>query len=248
MSNRITDKVSSPHDKHNDVYMTKNLANYSTPSEPYNRERSRFPYLCGDLFTNNLGDELTLIQVLEGVALCVLLKGDGTFSRVRFNNFNDIFAKGYVLNHEFVQKELEIAHLGIYAPRKLKDGTWAGLTRLIHTTAICVDFDEQQMYESRYCFSHSEVMYHWQLATYWLAQFKSRESLPIGNCAYRGHLGTEPILSKAKTENYYMGLNAFRNNPTVNGMDFNEYVNNVTVNLIRETKINKQIGIHANIS
>lgn len=209
---------------------------YQTPDDPYSRDRSIYPYLCGDLFINSEGDELTLLQIVNGAAYCVLMQMDGSFRRVKFADWRKIFESGYALKMECLQKETELEGSGIYAPRQLKDGTWAGLTRLVSTTAICVDFSEITMYESRYCFSHTEVMNSWHLAAYWLAQFTSKESLPVGNCAFRGHLGTEPILPADITNQYYSVMGELRFLPTVNGMNIHQFASHTMAELLRAEK------------
>lgn len=195
------------------------LASYMTPSDPFVRNREQFPFVFGDVFNNENQAEFTLFEISNGHAYGVMKDHQNRFYLKKFNKWLDLFDEGFKQNLEFLEKEKEIAELNLCAPRKLQDGTWAALSRLMFTTAICVDFDAITQYESRYCFSHNERLPSWCTATYWLAQFKTKNSLPIGNCAYRGKLGDEPIRPKKETDQYYADMLFLKHNPTLDNLD-----------------------------
>lgn len=191
----------------------------------FDRNRSVSPYLPGDLFENGNGQEITILHLGDKTIYCaVKKKGEKGISLKKYPNISLLRDDGYEPNLEYLEKEKQILKkMGLFAPRRLEDGTWAALTRLAYTTAICVDFDRDgrgiSMYESRYCFGPNRVLPHYGNASYWLAQLQNKESLPVGNCAYRGRLGTQPILENEYTKNFYAMADYLRENPFLDGLE-----------------------------
>jgi hypothetical protein len=180
----------------------------------YCRDRSKNPYLLGDLFTNNADKEFTLFYINENGVFGVMNTEQGAYLK-RYPSIDALFGEGFNICQEHLEEDQRIAEeFGLFAPRKLEDGTWAALTQLVSTTAICVNYDADglgiSMYESRYCFSHNQVMPSPVTAVYWLSQFKNRMSLPVGNCAYRGRKGTDPIWDADRTETFYELMDALK--------------------------------------
>lgn len=210
------------------------LSSYTTPATPFERSRETHPYLMGDVFNNDKGEEFTLFEISNGSAYGVMTNEEGACYLKRFGKWLDLFEHGFKQNQENLKKEKEIEGWGLYAPRKLKDGSWAAITRLMYTTAICVNFDEITMYESRYCFSHNSILPSWYTAIFWLAQFKTKESLPVTNCAYRGILGTVPIFDEAATTQYYADLTELKWKDKVNGRDLHEHASYVMEKVVDE--------------
>lgn len=201
----------------------KNLSGYRTPVEPFEpKDRNDFPFLMGDVFNDSHGNEFTLFQIEDDIAYGVLTPFNAQRGYLkRFSYWQDLFKSGFKINQEFVEESIKLKNDGIVAPRKLQDGTWAGISRLMFTSAICVDYDIERytMYESRYCFSHNSLLPSWYTAIYWLSQFKHKLSLPIGNCAYRGILGKDPIADPLLTKKYYEDMLYLKDNMNINGLD-----------------------------
>lgn len=191
----------------------------------FDRNRSRVPFLPGDLFQNCKGQEFTILHLGENTIYGALsTQNEGGVVLKKYPNLSKLLDDGFIVNAEYLEKEKEIHQtMGLFAPRRLKDGTWAALTRLVATTAICVDFDADNMgismYESRYCFGPNRVLPHYGNASYWLAQLENKESLPVGNCAYRGRLGTQPILDTEYTLNFYRMMHYLHEYPALEGLD-----------------------------
>lgn len=213
------------------------LASYMTPSDPFIRNRDEYPFVFGDVFNHEDGREYTLFEISKGHAYGVMKESSGAVYLKKFNRWLDLFDDGFKQNLEFLEKDKELYEYQLYAPRKLEDGTWAALNRLMYTTAICVNFDDVHyitQYESRYCFSHNEMLPSWYTATYWLAQFKNKNSLPIGNCAFRGVLGTEPIRSEKETDLYYLCMDFLKVNPLIDNLDIHGIANREMLRILKE--------------
>lgn len=190
------------------------------------RDRNVYPYLPGDLFEKNNVQEFTILHLDERAVYGVIKDSTGIHLK-KYSNLNALLDDGFEPNLEYLEVEKEIYQtMGLYAPRRLEDGTWAALTRLVATTAICVNYDSDgmgiSMYESRYCFSNTQVLPHYGNASYWLAQLKNQESLPVGNCAFRGRLGTEPLLDYEYTQNYYRMMAYLYEHPTLEGLNIQQ--------------------------
>jgi hypothetical protein len=63
--------------------------------------------------------------------------------------------------------------------RKLDDGTWVGLTRMIYTWGLCVGLSQGDGYERRYCYEDQ------LLAINEIQRMKSSEDIPSGWIARR---------------------------------------------------------------
>lgn len=185
----------------------------------FDRNRSVTPHLPGDLFEKCNGQGFTILHLDDKTIYGAINEKKATgITLKKYPSISALRNDGFEPNLEYLEKEKQIyKEMGLFAPRKLEDGTWAALTRLVATTAICVDFDSDglgiSMYESRYCFGPNRALPHYGNASYWLAQFKNKESLPIGNCAYRGRLGTQPILDMEYTKNFYGIMAYLHENP-----------------------------------
>lgn len=79
-------------------------------------------------------------------------------------------------------------HLYEY-PRKLSDGSWCGLSKLMFTWSVCMDIDEFSPFKYRWCFEDfAEAMYFLQTAEDFDEVPERRESL-------KGHrYKTAPLL------------------------------------------------------
>ena len=195
------------------------------------------PYLMGDVFTAK-GKELTLLTITPTVCFGLLNK-NGFLRMAKFRGISDILEQGFTPVQEYIEKSNEIKDWGLYAPRKLNDGTWGAISRLAFTTSININFDEAVSYETRYCFGHNSVLPSYHTALYWLAQFKNKNSLPIGNCAYRGRLGSEPITDTTATEKYYQDLHALKyEQMLIDGRDIHGVANEVMISLLVDLLVN----------
>lgn len=216
---------------------------YMTPKEPFeHKSRDEHPFQMGDVFNNEKGDEITILDMSQREAIVVMNRADIKKVYIKkYSNLMDIFKEGFKINMEFVKMSIACQKIGLIAPRKLKDGTWAALTNLMFTTAICVDYelDGWKMYESRYCFGGSKILASWHIATYWLAQMNCSMSLPIGNCAFRGTLGNIPIADLEKTIGFYKDLEHLKHYPTIDGLNLQQYAARSNDNHINEE--NKKI-------
>lgn len=195
------------------------------------------PYIAGDVFI--LGDDhITLIETdphkvvghwfgfhsLNGVIRIKAFKGVG-----------EILEMGYNPVPEYIEKSQELAINELYAPRKLKDGTWCALSPLAYTTAIHIDFDDLTPFETRYCFGDSRYFPRHLTALYWLCRLESKYSLPVGNCAYRGILGCEPIVDADLTHEYYRDMQDLKYMvQTKNGLDMHGLADKVMSSIILE--------------
>lgn len=195
--------------------------------EIMNRDRKNNTVLFGDVLFSE-GQEFTVINN-SGLGVFGILNGpDQEQTKLAsFSDLKSLYDQGFELDPEHVAMDSEIQEMGLYAPRKLADGSWAALTSLLTTTAICVDFDYISMYESRYCFGHTQKMPSLMLAAFWLSKFKNKESLPIGNVAYRGHLGLEPIADPEITRTYYEKMFALKHEPFIEGLDMRGHANKI---------------------
>lgn len=202
------------------------------------RDRSVFSYLPGDLFEKNNVQEFTILH-LDDRAVYGALKDENGIGLKKYPNLTALMDDGFEPNQEYLEVEKEILEkFSLYAPRRLEDGTWAALTRLVATTAICVNYDADgmgiSMYESRYCFSNTQVLPHYGNASYWLAQLKNQESLPVGNCAFRGRLGTEPLLDMEYTRNYYAMMAYLYEEPSLEGLNIQQVADMVMREVLDE--------------
>lgn len=189
----------------------------------FERNRGLSPYLPGDLFEKNNGQEFTILHLDQKAVYGVVTDLTGVGLK-KYSNISALRDDGFEPNLEYLDKEQQLYQdMRLFAPRKLEDGTWAALTRLVATTAICVDFDSDgsgfSMYESRYCFGNNRVLPHYGHASYWLAQLKNKHSLPVGNCAFRGKLGTQPIIDVDYTRNFYGMMAYLHENPFLDKLD-----------------------------
>lgn len=221
--------------------------NYSTPADPFEfADRAEFPFQTGDVFNDAQGNEFTLFVIKDGLAVGVYKpSNERTGYLKKYKKWQDLLHSGFQINQEFVEQAqlLQQKDYGIIAPRKLKDGTWAGVCKLMFTSAICVDYDMEQwsMYETRYCFSNNECLPSCFTAIYWLANFEHKLSLPIGNCAYRGKLGIDPIADPQTTANYYEDLETLKRIPFINDLDVHGVANLAMVNHLNNAKKPKKI-------
>lgn len=202
------------------------------------RDRSVYPYLPGDLFEKNNLQEFTILHIDER-AVYGALKDETGVALKKYPNLTALMDDGFEPNLEYLEVEKEILKkMGLFAPRKLEDGTWAALTRLVTTTAICVNYDSDglgiSMYESRYCFSNTLILPHYGNASYWLAQLKNQESLPVGNCAFRGRLGTEPLMDIEYTRNYYGMMAYLYEHPSIEGLNTQQVADMVMREILDE--------------
>lgn len=172
--------------------------------DPFELKRESQPFLMGDVFTHENNDsEFTLFDFDRLGCVVGVLNENGHSRLIKLSSVDRLLDNGYCVNEEYIEKSKELIEYQMIAPRMLEDGVWAGLTRLAFTTAICIDFDEINAYRTRYCFGHNSYLPSFFTATYWLSRMKTSKSLPIGNCAFRGVIGVEPIESEEKTRDYY---------------------------------------------
>lgn len=201
---------------------------------PFDQERTTAtPYLMGDVFTQG-GQELTLLQA--GDLYCFgFLNYGGVLRMAKFANLHAMLDQGFTPVEEFIEKSKEMRENYIYAPRKLEDGTWAGLSRLVTTTAIHVNWDDISPFETRYCFSHNQIMPSYHTALFWLAQFKNKNSLPVGNCAYRGRLGNQPLCDENRTKKYYQDMIRLKHEVQfIDGLDMHGVANQTMIELLSD--------------
>lgn len=205
-------------------------------ADPFELTRAKSPYLMGDVFNHESGDsEFTLLDFARsGGVVGILNEGDNT-KLIKLASVERLFDNGYVLNEEYVEMSKYITEFQMIAPRKLEDGVWAALTRLAFTTAICIGFDEISSYRTRYCFGHNSCLPSYFTATYWLSRMKTSKSLPIGNCAFRGVLGTEPIESDKKTKGYYHKMYQLKYElPFIDGKDIHAIADETNTAILKK--------------
>lgn len=198
---------------------------------PFNIERTATnPYLLGDVFIRD-NQEFTLME--PSVGCYGFLKENRSVRMVAHRSFNELLDQGFTPVEEFIEKSKEMRENYIFAPRKLEDGTWAGLSPLVTTTAIHVDWDDISPFESRYCFSHNQALPSYYTALYWLTRFKNKNSLPIGNCAYRGRLGNDPIMDHERTKQYYQDMYRIKHEVQfIDGLDMHGIANRTMLEII----------------
>lgn len=172
----------------------------------FNRSESK-PYIFGDIFRHISGAELIIVNPLLQTAY---FKHHDRFALVHTITPDIAIELGFKPLLENIEESKKIKEWGLFAPRKLKEGIWCALTPLMFTTAICVDYDEISPFVSRYCFEDSNMLDRHENALFWLSQFNDSLSLPIGNVAYRGHLGCNPIADPTITLGYYEMLTKLR--------------------------------------
>lgn len=165
------------------------------------------PYIAGDLFTHENGTEVTLINHNIGTAV---LNKDGFTAFLYAMPIDLLIKKGFTPDQEHIEESKRIAELGLFAPRKLLDDTWLALTPLYATTAICVDYDDISPFVSRYCFEDSNYFSRTENALLLASKFKTSLDRPIGNVAFRGHLGTKSVFDPIMTNDYYNTLHRLK--------------------------------------
>lgn len=75
------------------------------------------------------------------------------------------------------------------SPRKLDDGSWVALHRLMYTWSVCVDMDEVTAYRYRWCFDDLIE------ATHFLSTIKDFDEVPVKRKSLKGHrYSGEPLL------------------------------------------------------
>ena len=197
------------------------------------------PYLMGDVFVNE-GKEFTLFASQLAGAYG-LLNNDCDVSLVVFKNIDRLLDQGFEPVEEYIEMSKEIAENNLYAPRKLKDGTWSAISRLAFTTAVCIDFDDLVAYRTRYCFGNNMVFPSHLTALYWLSRMDSKMSLPVGNCAYRGILGNQPILDAEFTKAYYQKMYDLKyNTMLIDGDDIHGVANKTMIEVFSSITQNKE--------
>lgn len=168
------------------------------------------PYLMGDVFVKD-DKEFTLFENRFSHTYGLLKTGENLKFTV-FKGVHDLLDQGFIPVQEYIEMGKAMDENHLYAPRQLKDGTWAALMPLAFTTSICVDFDDWSPFRTRYCFGHNAVLPSYLTALYWLVRMDNCMSLPVGNCAYRGHLGNQPILDDEYTKQYYQKMYDLKHN------------------------------------
>ena len=66
-------------------------------------------------------------------------------------------------------------------PRKLDDGTWVAINKLMYTWSVCVDMDEVTAYRYRWCFEDINEARHF------LATIKEFDEVPVRRNSLKGH-------------------------------------------------------------
>lgn len=197
--------------------------------DPFELKRESQSFLMGDVFTHENNDsEFTLFD-FDRLGCVVGVLNENEHSRlIKLSSLDRLLDNGYSVNEEYIEKSKELIEYQMIAPRMLEDGVWAALTRLAFTTAICIDFDEINAYRTRYCFGHNSYLPSFFTATYWLSRMKTSKSLPIGNCAFRGQIGNEPIESEEKTLDYYDKMYRLKHEVSfIDGKDIHALANEV---------------------
>jgi hypothetical protein len=179
------------------------------------------PYLVGDVFRHENGHEIVLINPNIGTAY--YKDGKNNVAFLYAMTPEKAFSLGFKPVQEWIEEYNKIKEWGLFAPRQCNDGTWCALTPLYATTAICADYDEINPFVSRYCFEDSSYQSRTDNALYWLTRFETSMSLPIGNVAYRGHLGNEPIEHEIMTKDYYLTLKKLKYNREQFDISINDY-------------------------
>lgn len=192
-----------------------------TLEQIFKKDRTETPYLMGDVFTK--GDiEFTIVDMrYDGGLVGFTRKGKDLYISF-FQSVDELMAQGYAPVLENIELCKEYAKEEIFALRRLKDGTIAGISPLMSTTALMVDIGPITPFESRYCFQRNSEFPSYTTALYWLCLLDSAESCPIGNVAYRGHIGTDPIMDQDVTREYFAKMYLLRHQPTIGGKDMRE--------------------------
>lgn len=74
-------------------------------------------------------------------------------------------------------------------PRKLDDGSWVAISRLMYTWAVCVDMDEVTAYRYRWCFGDITEALHF------LSTIKEFDEVPVRRKSLKGHrYSGDPLL------------------------------------------------------
>lgn len=192
------------------------------------------PYLFGDVFTKD-DQELTLLTAPIDTMAFGLLKIDGVVRIKAYKGLESILDQGFIPNEEYIEMSKEMRVNEIYAPRKLEDGTWSGLMPLAFTTSICIGFNDWSPFETRYCFGDNQRLPRHITALYWLSRLKTKNSLPVGNCAYRGILGNDPIIDAKITQDYYQNMYDLKHRVLdIDGKDIHGVANDMMVYVFHE--------------
>lgn len=69
----------------------------------------------------------------------------------------------------------------ILSPRKLADGTWAGICELMYTTSVCMDVTPLKAFAYRWCFEYPAEAFHF------LATAQDFDEVPARKTSLKGH-------------------------------------------------------------
>lgn len=209
------------------------LVSSSDTSLPIRNQNS--PLLFGDKFNAEEGD-FYLIYAADHIA-----KGfyhDKATNLVCLAKFEeDQFFKHFKFDHTANDFSDSMRHGEEYMllAKMTPNQEIITMNHLAYTVAIAANY-HGYTYDSRYCFSDTVKLPRICHALFWFIQFKSIYSLPIGNCAYRGYKGSEPIVSVDSTLNYYKRLEEYSKFPLIDGLDLHDYCKVVTDNILTESQ------------
>lgn len=204
--------------------------------DPFELTRESQPFLMGDVFNHENNDsEFILFDFDKNGCVVGVLNENEQSKLIKLSSVGRLLDSGYSVNEEYIEMSKQLIEYQMIAPRKLEDGVWAALSRLAFTTAICIGFDEINTYRTRYCFGHNSYLPSFLTATYWLSRMKTSKSLPIGNCAFRGVIGVEPIESEEKTRDYYDKMYRLKHEVAfIDGKDIHAVANDVNSAIFKE--------------
>ncbi len=208
-----------------------------SPKDPTIATRtSKQPLLFGDKFHGHEGDfHLDFAQ--DNYAFGFYYdKKTNLVCQAKFHEEN--FFKHFIFDQEAngLSDSIRADDEFMLLARKTVDDEIITLNQLAFTVAIAANY-HGYTYDSRYCFPPTSKLPSACHALYWLIQFKSVESLPIGNCAYRGYKGAEPIMTAEATQKHYDMLEQYSHTPLINGLDLHDYCKIVTDNILDESKL-----------
>lgn len=207
----------------------------TSSKDPSSKKRTKSePLLFGDKFLGKTGD-FHLIYA-DGINAHGFFH-DHESKKVRLQRISAEKMANYSFDEVANRLSDEIRdHETLLLAKQSKDGDLITMHHLAYTVAIAAGFSSYT-YESRYCFSDTEQLPRICHALFWFIQFDGLESLPVGNCAFRGHKGTDPIIDLETTESHYEILKQFKNQPLIDDLDLHQYVGRTTDRILAENKI-----------
>lgn len=178
------------------------------------------PYIFGDIFRHASGAEIIIVNPNIKTAYFRNKDFIALIHTIAPHNAMDL---GFMPLEKNIEESKRILEFGLFAPRQLENNVWSALSPLAFTTAICIDYDDYCPFVSRYCFEDGSFLNRHENALLWLSRFDHSLNLPVGNVAYRGHLGSKPIIDETITKGYYKMLYDLQFKKSENYNSINEY-------------------------